>query len=411
MESFLIRCHRGLGGIYNATLTQRLHSRTVIAKVLPRSLLGARAGSSADDLLHELECLIDAGSVGHPNLMSPLALLLGERFVLVATEIGVDLLKGVTKRAQTAHPTKRTKEYFAEHERFVRGDFVQLLRGVHAMHQGMQRAHLDLSLENAIELPDGRVQVIDYGLARKMERSKAHASGFLPLRGEDRHGGKPPYMCPAHYENRDIDGVACDVWSLGCMLYAMVAGLFLVLKPCPEDKRFAVLSGRNQLEHAGVPRESSGLTKILAVDGMHGKISPELVDLLHRMLAIDPAKRDTPGALLHHPWCAAEGGGGGVVRGVGRLPCGGGGMEVEGEADEDEESDEGETVDRDEERADAVAAGTRHAPTSAAPGRQATGRGLHPSPSRVRSLRMGTADSRCCSAASSASSPKSGWER
>lgn len=61
----------------------------------------------------------------------------------------------------------------------------------------------------------GRAKVTDFGLARELTNTVSVAASMV---------GTVPYMCPEIIENQAYSGKA-DVWSLGCILYHMMAGV------------------------------------------------------------------------------------------------------------------------------------------------------------------------------------------
>lgn len=71
--------------------------------------------------------------------------------------------------------------------------------------------HADLKPENVVLPPDGRLRVLDFGLARHIGGEGAAASGTPAYMSPERWRGTPP-------------SAAMDVWSLGVMLYELLEG-------------------------------------------------------------------------------------------------------------------------------------------------------------------------------------------
>ncbi|MBI2933900.1 MAG: serine/threonine protein kinase [Planctomycetes bacterium] len=90
----------------------------------------------------------------------------------------------------------------------------QAARAVHYAHQeGI--IHRDLKPENLMRSPDGRVTVLDFGIARPIEkRARLTQSGVLV--------GTPCYMSPEQAAGEELDP-RTDVYSLGATLYALLA--------------------------------------------------------------------------------------------------------------------------------------------------------------------------------------------
>ncbi|MFP6684145.1 MAG: serine/threonine-protein kinase, partial [Polyangiaceae bacterium] len=100
-----------------------------------------------------------------------------------------------------------------------------------------QVLHRDLKPENVLMPPDGRLRVVDFGLARQLAGPQPGSSPgplshraieeieALQIDGREAGGveGTPLYMAPEQWEGRDLDG-AVDVWALGLILYELATG-------------------------------------------------------------------------------------------------------------------------------------------------------------------------------------------
>jgi eukaryotic-like serine/threonine-protein kinase len=75
--------------------------------------------------------------------------------------------------------------------------------------------HRDVKPGNIMVLPDGRVKIMDFGIARLQESEVKTQSGVLL--------GSPQYMSPEQVAGHALDGRA-DVFSLGVVLYEMLTG-------------------------------------------------------------------------------------------------------------------------------------------------------------------------------------------
>jgi len=75
--------------------------------------------------------------------------------------------------------------------------------------------HRDVKPGNIMVLPDGRVKIMDFGIARLQEAELKTQSGVLL--------GSPQYMSPEQVAGHALDGRA-DVFSLGVVLYEMLTG-------------------------------------------------------------------------------------------------------------------------------------------------------------------------------------------
>jgi serine/threonine protein kinase len=93
-----------------------------------------------------------------------------------------------------------------------------LLAVQHAHEKGL--VHRDLKPSNLLLTPDGKVKVLDLGLARFLQDQIGD-----PNRTHEGVGmGTPDYMAPEQFRNAHSVDARADVYSLGCTLYRLLAG-------------------------------------------------------------------------------------------------------------------------------------------------------------------------------------------
>src|SRR5204863_4007898 len=83
-------------------------------------------------------------------------------------------------------------------------------------------AHCDIKPENVMVREDGYVKVLDFGLARLTQR---RVTGNNTVTNPGRLAGTVRYMSPEQARG-EPPGVASDVFSLGLILYEIVAGRY-----------------------------------------------------------------------------------------------------------------------------------------------------------------------------------------
>ena len=197
----------GMGEVYRAK-DPRL-GRDVAIKVLPASF-----SADADRLRRFEQEARAAGVLNHPNITAVHDVGQHEGSPYVVQE----LLEGETLRAVLAGgrlSTRRAIEYA-----------VQIVHGLAAAHEkGI--VHRDLKPENLFVTRDGRVKILDFGLAKLTLREAEGQSTNLPTATAGTEPGVVMgtlgYMSPEQVRGKPTDGRS-DIFSFGSILYEMVSG-------------------------------------------------------------------------------------------------------------------------------------------------------------------------------------------
>lgn len=187
----------GMGKVYEAQ--ERLSKRRVALKVLRPEL--ARAEDGRRLFLNEMTIL---AHLDHPNVVRCLACQEVDGELVMALEY----LEGPTLRQILVD---RGRLPFTEATSLV----VQIAAGLSAAHgQTPPIVHRDLKPENVIVLPDGRVKVMDFGIAKVLEAMR---------QGTTHSVGTLQYMSPEQIDAGEV-GPRADLYALGLVLYELLAG-------------------------------------------------------------------------------------------------------------------------------------------------------------------------------------------
>jgi Tol biopolymer transport system component len=213
----------GMGEVYRARDTRL--QRDVAVKVLPPGLAGD------EERLRRFEQEARAtGALNHPNILAV--------FDIGSDAVGPyvvsELLEGQTLReALGPLPPRKALDYGA-----------QIARGLAAAHEkGI--VHRDLKPENLFVTRDGRVKILDFGLARviRVEASAQQGSEAATLSQHTEPGkvlGTAGYMSPEQVRGLPTDHRS-DIFSLGAVLYEMLSGQRAFHGATPADTMIAIL--------------------------------------------------------------------------------------------------------------------------------------------------------------------------
>jgi hypothetical protein len=117
----------------------------------------------------------------------------------------------------------------------------QIAEGLEAAHDA-GIIHRDLKPANVKVLPDGRVKLLDFGLAKVLE-TPAMGEPTRPGTDWTREGvivGTPAYMSPEQARGQAVDR-RTDIWAFGCCLYETLCGRAAFSGKTTSDTLVAVL--------------------------------------------------------------------------------------------------------------------------------------------------------------------------
>ncbi|MBI4586981.1 MAG: protein kinase [Planctomycetes bacterium] len=193
----------GMGVVYEAW--QNSMNRRVALKVMPKAV--AADTRAVERFLREAQI---AGKLAHPNIVTIHAIGIEERVPWYAMEfVEGNTLAQVIKKRGDALPEPAEIIRLAE-------SFAAVADGLHHAHS-YKIIHRDIKPSNLILDGEGRLRILDFGLARLEGQESLTASGdFL---------GTPLYMSPEQARRKKIPiDHRTDIYSLGVTLYEMLAG-------------------------------------------------------------------------------------------------------------------------------------------------------------------------------------------
>ena len=237
----------GMGEVYRAR-DSRLQ-RDVAIKVLPASF-----ASDPERLRRfEQEARV-VGALNHPNIVAVHDVGSHEQGPYLVSE----LLEGESLRRHldgTALPARKAIEYG-----------MQIARGLAAAHEkGI--VHRDLKPDNVFVLNDGRIKILDFGLAKLVrEESFAAVAGSQTI-GE---AGTTPgqvlgtvgYMAPEQVRGQAADARS-DIFAFGAILYEMLSGKVAFHRDSSVETLNAILKEEPHELSEVVPNMSPGLERVV----------------------------------------------------------------------------------------------------------------------------------------------------
>ena len=131
----------------------------------------------------------------------------------------------------------------------------QIAEGLEAAHEAGV-IHRDLKPANVRVTPDGKVKVLDFGLAKSaIESSKGSSTDSVLSTEAGRLLGTPTYMAPEQARGKTIDK-RVDVWAFGCVLYECLTAKRAFAGETLTDVLGAVLHSQADLDalSAATPR-------------------------------------------------------------------------------------------------------------------------------------------------------------
>ena len=246
----------GMGEVYRAKDTRL--GRDVALKILPESF-----AREADRLRRFEQEARAVAALNHPNILAVFDIGQQDGAPFLVSE----LLEGETLRAALengALPQRKTIEYG-----------VQIAHGLAAAHEkGI--VHRDLKPENIFITKDGRIKILDFGLAKLAQAAGGDTDEPTLTAEHTAVGvvmGTASYMAPEQVRGESANP-RTDIFAFGAVLYEMLSGVRAFRRDTAAETMTAVLKDD--------PPELSGTGRL---------VSPTLERIVRRCLEKSPDQR------------------------------------------------------------------------------------------------------------------------
>jgi eukaryotic-like serine/threonine-protein kinase len=248
----------GMGQVYKAEDTK-------LKRVVAIKRMAPRLQQNEQDRRRFLREAQQASALNHPNIASIYDVIeeQGEIFLIM------EYVEGIPLRLEL-HGSKK----FSDEKFFTVA--AQGLEGLNAAHEkGI--LHGDIKPENLMLTPEGRVKVLDFGVARRFSlgdsNSNSNANDATMATLSLAMSGTPAYMAPEVLMQKSYDGRA-DLFSMGLVCYEMLGGP----QPFETDSMAGTMASVLHKD----PRP---------IEQINPKVSSSMSAVLQTMLAKDPAQR------------------------------------------------------------------------------------------------------------------------
>lgn len=251
----------GMGEVYRARDTRL--DREVAIKMLP-----AAFANDAERLGRFEQEARATSALNHPNILTIYDIGTAPPELGGAPFIVAELLDGEELRAQLndgALPVRKAIDYAQ-----------QIAAGLAAAH-GKGVVHRDLKPENLFVTKDGRVKILDFGLAKLRPSQPGGIDTDAPTQKQMTDPGTVlgtvAYMSPEQVRGQDLDHRS-DIFSFGLVLHEMLSG-----------QRAFTSGSAVEVMHAILKEEPRDLSEL------NPKVTPQLEKIVRRCLEKKPERR------------------------------------------------------------------------------------------------------------------------
>jgi serine/threonine protein kinase len=243
----------GMGEVYEARDTKL--GRNVAIKVLPSAFV-----NNPERLARFQREARMLAALNHPHIATIYGLEQsgGVHYLVMELVPGQTLAERIGKGALPIEETLK-----------IAGQIAEALEAAHE--KGV--IHRDLKPANVKVTPEGRVKVLDFGLAKAFADDGAQDVSQAPtLSEEGRILGTPAYMSPEQARGLPVDK-RTDIWAFGCVLYETLTGFTPFTGQTLSDILAAIL--KQEPDWTALPQATP----------------PKIRDLLRRCLQKDAQRR------------------------------------------------------------------------------------------------------------------------
>ncbi len=276
----------GMGEVYRATDVNL--GRDVAIKVLPSSF--ANDPDRLSRFAREARLL---AALNHPNIATIHGLEEGDGVRALVME----LVEGPTLAEKLAPGSRRPVKAGLPLANAL-NIAAQIAEALEAAHdKGI--IHRDLKPANLKVSDDGRVKVLDFGLAKAFSSDATGSDlGHLPtITATDLQAGAivgtPAYMSPEQARGQAVDKRA-DIWAFGCVLFEMVTGRMAFSGETTSDTIAAILE--RQPDWSALPAATPPAVRQLLAHCLEKDPKRRWRDIGDVRIALDDAQRTPPPA-------------------------------------------------------------------------------------------------------------------
>lgn len=252
----------GSGAFGKVFLTHNKHntSHQVAIKVLNKNKLKDHLEAIQEEvgILTKLD---------HPNIVKYYETYVDEKYIYLVMEYigGGELFEKIAQQKNQVFSEGMAKDYMKK-----------LFGALHHMHS-QKVVHRDIKPENIMLASNDELKLIDFGLSKRQEGNKKLKT----------IAGTPYYMAPevldGQYDSK------CDTWSLGVLLYVFMSGYLPFQGENRNEVFYKIQNAKYHFDHKEFQ-----------------DCSENVIDLIKKLLVVNPKTRLSAGDAIKHPWFKSE---------------------------------------------------------------------------------------------------------